>query len=330
MEKNNTDIAKKNNHLLPRMVIKRWQEQDGKIFIKEEDKIRYIKILDFSKEYYYSLGKIDDELENRICLFETYVGRLFKELNKANGRIHLSEKDMEILKLYVFLQSCRNDNTSPYIVQDESGFYQNNNYLFGVPLVYTQEEAVRMTSKICDEFDRLNKLDSNSKFSYNFHIFDPSGNNSRYCWGLHLVIVSNSDNQFLISETTSIIECTMDGDYLYAYVPISPKIGLILAKSKYFCDKEQIEKTKIRFGEKYCCPPDPYLSEALQDQKLVFNGTIENGGVTLNIVELSKDEIWKLNSVIYEDGHNILFSNKDSLNDSKQANPARRIELSWH
>ena len=322
-------LTKKNNHLLPRMVIKRWEEQNGKIYVKKDNKIRSVRKLDYSKEYYYSLGKVDDELENRISVFEGYVGKLLKQINEAGDTIELSEKDMEILKLYVVLQSCRNDNTSPFINEDESGFYQNNNYIYGVPLVSKQEDAVKLTSMICDEFERITKLDQKANYCYDYRIFMRGEINSFMCNGLHLVIVSNDENQFLVSETTAVIECTLDGDYLFTYAPVSPKIGLILAKSKYFYTKEDIEQTKKRLGTKYSGIPDPYLSEALEDSKLVFNGKVKEGNVKFDIVRLDDREILELNSIIYEDGKNILFCNEDSLNNAKQSNPARKVYLSY-
>lgn len=283
--------------------------------------------LDYSKEYYYSLGKVDDELENRISLFESYIGKILKQLNEAtNNEITLSEKDMEILKLYVVLQSCRNDNTSPYIIDDESGFYQNNRYLFGVPLVSTQDSAVKLTTLICDEFERIKKLDSSVGYSYDFRFLQGGTINSRICWGLHLVIVNNPELEFIVSETTAVIECTMDGDYLYTYVPVSPKTGLLLVKSKYYYTEELIEYTKARFGRKYGNGyPDPYLSDVIKDSKLIFNGIAKDGKVTLKLINLSKEEIYELNSVIYEDGHKILYSNEKSLEESKLHNPSRRV-----
>lgn len=322
-------ITKKNNHLLPRMVIKRWEEQDGKIYVKKDNKIRKVRPLDYSKKYYYSLGKVDDELENRISVFESYVANLLKQLNDADGKIEITEKDMEILKLYVILQSCRNDNTSPFIKEDESGFYQNNNYIIGVPFISTQEEAVKVTSLICNEFEKIKQLSQNEKYSYDYHVFKAEGINSALCFGQHLVIVSNGKNEFLVSETTAVIECTMDGDYLFTYVPVSPKIGLILAKSRYFYAKETIEKTRIRLGIKYSGTPDPYLSVVLRDSKLVFNGNVNEGKVTFDIIKLTKNEITSLNSVIYEDGNNILFSNETGLNNAKKCNQARRVFLSY-
>ncbi len=317
--------TKKNNHLLPRMVIKRWEEHNGKIYDKEKDQFRPVEQLDYSKEYYYSLGKVDDELENRISSFEAYIGIILKQLNEATDNVELSEKDMEILKLYVALQGCRNDNTSSYINYDESGIYQNNNYIFGLPLITTQDEAVGLTSLICDEFERIRKLDNKIKHNNDYQVMTFDGNHSIVNVGLHLVIVGNDSYGFLVSETTAVVECTMDGDYLFIYVPISPKIGLILAKSKYFYTKDNIENTKVRLGMKYGRCPDPYLFEVLDDKKLVFNGKIKDGKVTFKIVRLNEDEIVKLNNVIYEDGHLILFSNEDALNNAKIDNPSRKI-----
>lgn len=321
-------MVKTNNHLLPRMVIKRWEEHNGKIYDKIKNKIRKVGQLDYSEKYYYSLGKIDDTLENRISHFERYIGNLLKELDEAIDSIELSEKDMEILKLYVFLQSCRNNNTSPYILSDESGLYKNNEYIFGVPLVSTQESAVSITSRICDEFERINRLDKNAKYSYDYRFLTGGEINSPLLWGLHLVIVNNKNNAFLVSETTSIIECSIDNNFMFAYVPVSPKIGLILAKSKYFYDMNQIEYTKVLFGRKYGnYYPDPRLSEVICDKKLTFNGSILDGKVKIKFNELSKVEVYNLNSVIYEDGNNILFSSEEALKDSKLINPKRQIIL---
>lgn len=321
-------MVKRNNHLLPRMIIKRWEEHNGKIFEKDTQKIRNVNQLDYSEKYYYSLGKEDDMLENRISHFEGYVGNILKMLDEAVDSIELSEKDMEILKLYAFLQACRNDNTSPYIKNDESGIYRNNNYIFGVPLVSTQESAVTLTSRICDEFERIKNLDSHSKYTYDYRFMLLDGINSSLVWGLHLVIVNNKNNAFLVSETTAIIECSMDSDYMFTYVPVSPKIGLILAKSKYFYDLNQIEYTKVRFGRKYGnYYPDPRLSEVIEDNKLIFNGILNNGRVKITFCELSKYEIYNLNSVIYEDGTRILYSDETVLKESKNINFKREIVI---
>lgn len=316
------------NHLLPRMVIKRWEDEKARIFVKNAilPFSRPVHKYDYSEQYYYSLGKEDSELEDRISSFETYVGRLLKKLNNANGSIELLEKDMEILKLYVVLQSCRNESTSSYIKSDAFGIYQNNNYLFGVPLLSTQKEVIDYTKTICDEFERIKDEKNDADYSYEYRIIAPGKLNSYLCLGLHLVIVNNSSNGFIISDTTAVIECTMDSDYLYTYVPVSPKIGLLLVKSKYFWNLETIEYTKARFGDKYGNGnPDPWLSDAIQDSKLIYNGKTNNHLVTLSIVNLSKAETYHLNSVIYEDGNKILYSNDDSLKISKIPNPSRVV-----
>lgn len=312
---------KKYNHLLPRMIIKRWKECEGKIYNKNTEKTINVSKNNYAKKYYYSLGKKDDKLENRIANFESYVGNLLKKINKIESKcIEFSIKDMEILKLYVVLQSCRNDNTSPVILDDESGFYRNNDYLFGIPLIKTQEEAIEWTSIICDEFDGLKKLTDNE-------IIDQYKNGFLYkeklplnTIGQHLVIVNNNSNAFIVSEVTSIIECSIDNNYMLTYVPVSPKIGLILANSKYFFNSENIQNEKI----KKC---DEYLSMEIEDEKLVFNGDIFKSAIKINFVKLNEHEINCLNSIIFEDGNKILFSNEDFLNKAKERNKSRHISL---
>lgn len=149
--------------------------------------------------------------------------------------------------------------------------------------------------------------------------------------GLHLVIVKNNSNAFLISETTAIIECTMDSDFLFSYIPVSPNISLLLVKSKYFFNQENIEYTKVRFGKKYGYgSPDPYISEAINDSKLCFNAEIKNNHkVIINYVELTEEEVWFFNSIIFEDGVRILYSNQSALDKAKLRNHSRKITLGF-
>ena len=310
-------MTKRNNHLLPRLVIKRWENNNGLLFDKSTNRSRKIRHLDYSKEYYYSLGKVDDALENRISAFESYIGNILKELNIAKENFTISSFDACILKLYVILQSCRNENTSPVILSDESDIYQNNNYLVGVPLVTTQEEAVSITSKICDDFETLIRLkngeiinDKEISFNFNFALSF-----------LHLVIVSNPDKSFLVSDTTAIIECDIDGNYLYTYVPISPNKALILAKSEYFNDEETINQTKIRLGTGIL---DEYLSCIIDDYKLIDTAKQSGSELIFGIIELSKPEVQGLNSIIYEDGDKILFCNQEALEQAKTSLECRK------
>lgn len=316
-------MTKKNNHLLPRLVIKRWENNNGLLFDKSTNRSRKIRDWDYSKKYYYSLGKVDDVLENRIANFETYIGNILKELNIAKENFTISSFDACILKLYVILQSCRNENTSPVILSDESGIYQNNNYLFGVPLVSTQEEAVSTTSRICEDFETFVRMKKGDRTIDDKVVINFASDLSM----LHLVIVSNPDKSFLVSETTAIIECDIDGNYLYTYVPVSPNKALILAKSKYFNDEETINQTKIRLGTKFGLGiPDEYLSSIIDDYKLINTAKQSGSKLTFDTVELSKTEVQGLNSIIYEDGEKILFCNQEALEQAKASLECRKIK----
>ena len=138
---------------------------------------------------------------------------------------------------------------------------------------------------------------------------------------LHLVIVSNPDKSFLVSETTAIIECDIDGNFLYTYVPVSPNKALILAKSKYFNDEETINQTKIRLGTGI---PDEYLSCLIDDYKLINTAKQSGSELTFDIIELSKTEARVLNSIIYEDGDKILFCNQEALEQAKTSLECRK------
>ena len=132
------------------------------------------------------------------------------------------------------------------------------------------------------------------------------------------MIVSNSKDSFLVSETTAVMECDMDGNYLYTYVPVSPRKGLILAKSKYFQDDETIKQTKIRFGYKYGLGiPDEYLSLIIDDHKLINNVEQSGTSLTFKVIELSDEETKSLNSIIYQGGKKILYCNKETLEQAK-------------
>ena len=67
------------------------------------------------------------------------------------------------------------------------------------------------------------------------------------------------------------------------------------------------------------------MSEVISDEKLIFNGIVSKGNVKISFYELTEQEIYNLNSVIYADGKNILFSNEKALNDSKYTNYKREI-----
>lgn len=322
---------KKNNHLLPRLIIKNWQDKGGKIYSKNSKIHRKISSLDFSSKYYYSLGLKDDNLENRISKFETRIGYVIKKIKESPKAVLLTGKEIELLKLFCVLSACRQHNTSPVILDDESGMYSNNNYIFGVPLVKTQQEAVGITSEIIDEFERINALPNDSMFDNWSRIINSNTNNSFLALGQHLSIIKSSSNNIMVSDVCAIIECTMDSDYLYTYVPISPCLALLLVKSKYYQTREDFESTKERFGRKYGNGnKDPFISTIFQnDESALFNNSYRRKLLVTNVPsetdvprynfaflsihECDETLFEMLNSIVYEDGKKIVYCSENDL-----------------
>lgn len=145
------------NHLYPAFHIRKWAASGGQIYDKTKGESREINPQeDYSLKYYYSLGEENSELEDRISIFEARIGELIKEIDQAEGSIKLSGKEIELLKLYCILCGSRHQFTSEVITEDESGIYVSNNYLYGLHKVETQEEAVKLTKIIMDDFDKIN------------------------------------------------------------------------------------------------------------------------------------------------------------------------------
>lgn len=95
------------------------------------------------------------------------------------------------------------------------------------------------------------------------------GDASLALYGLHLSIIKSPENWFCISDRCAIIENTLDSDYLYTYVPVSPKTALLLVKTKYYLDLETYNYTRKRLAKKNGgLYPDPYLS-------VIFDSTAE-------------------------------------------------------
>jgi|SRR5690554_5433466 len=338
---------KANNHLLPRLIIKKWEKSDGRLYNKKTKRNRKIKYEDYSKKYYYSLGKVDDVLENRISVFENKIAPILAKVDDAEKVIRLTGKEVELLKLFCVLAACRQDNTSSLIKNDESGIYKDNNYIFGVPLIKTQEEAVGITGRIIDDFDRINALSDSSEFN-NWSRITTKSNNSFYTLGQHLVVLRNENNSNIISDICAVIECTMDSDYLFTYVPISPKTSLVLVKSKYYDNYEEYLFTLQRFGRKYGSGnPDPYISAIFEKREhILFNSyssvrsavhvnetyiKIKNyNNVVISIKDISLQEIRQFNSIFFEDGEKIVFTNEEELNFAKTIPlNSRNVILKW-
>lgn len=197
-------------------------------------------------------------------------------------------------------------------------------------MVKTQEEAIKTTNQIMDEFDMINKLPKDAKFS-NWSRFTGPSNNSFFCSGQHLAIFRNTKSTNMISDICAVIECTMDSDYLFTYVPVSPKTALVLVKSKYYDNLDEYLYTLGRFGKKYGNgDPDPFLSAIFEKMDyLLFNSYSsvksavhmeetyfkikEYEEVTVKIQELPLDIARQFNCIFAEDGEKILFTDESEL-----------------
>ena len=324
----------KHNHLYPKFHIRKWIDCNGQVYDKElnkENKCRGIVYKkDFTKDFYYSLGKVDNKLEKRLSTVETTIAPLIDKIDKAEESVLLSVKELELLKIYCVLCASRHENTCEVIKSDESDIYRSNNYLLGVHRNLTQTEAVDMTAHIVEEFDRIKKMPEDMKAFLGNPINMAIQPISLFTTGLHLTIVRSQEPILFISDRFCIIENTMDSDHLYTYIPISPKTALLLVKSKYYYDEKAFIATKKRFGEKYGNgEPDEYLSELFgaevdncedvlfcdyySQEKLVQHIKTESHVLYVKIHSLRKEYFRLFNSIYCEDGRTILFCDKGEL-----------------
>lgn len=325
------------NHLYPAFHIRKWAASGGQIYDKTKGESREIKPQeDYSLKYYYSLGEKNSELEDRISIFEARIGELIKEIDQAEESIKLSGKEIELLKLYCILCGSRHQFTSEVITEDESGIYVSNNYLYGLHRAKNQKEAIDITKSIMDDFDKINALDDNIYTWIDYTLISPEFIYSTLTVGLHIAIARAENPIICISNRFCIIENTLDSDFLYSYVPISPTTAIFLVKSKYYLDKETFEYTKRRFGKKYGNgAPDSYLSVILGDLegydyedklfcsysrmkscvhiKEVYLPQQKTNNALIKINHLSKEVFRQYNAIFCEDGDKILYCDKAEL-----------------
>ncbi|MDE5548870.1 MAG: DUF4238 domain-containing protein, partial [Clostridia bacterium] len=140
--------VKKNNHYYSRFHVMKWFDNGGKIYDKDTKTSRKIDLQkDFTIKYYYSESENapTNELEDRISVFESYIGEIIKKVDTSYDKVHLTGKEYEMLKLYCVLCANRHHFSTEVIKKDESGIYRNNNYIFGVQSVKTKEDSLIMT-----------------------------------------------------------------------------------------------------------------------------------------------------------------------------------------
>lgn len=331
------NMEKENNHLYPFLHIKKWVENHGKIYNKRAGKSHFVsRKKDFSSKFYYSLGEKNSVLEDRLEKIEGYISPLIAKIDEAEREIALSGKELELLKLYCVLAGSRHEFTCEVIKQDESGIYRSNQYLIGVHNANSQEEAVNVTTHIMDDFEKIIKMSNDMQSWIDSSPVDHKYLYSDYTVGLHLVIARAGQPIICVSDRFCIIENTMDSDFLYLYVPISPKTALLLVKSKYYFDELIYKETLCRFGKKYGNgEPDPYLSiifDNCQDEnyedklfcsygkvrscvhrnEFYFNRKIANM-VKIKVDNFPDDIFRQFNSIYCEDGEKILYCNENEL-----------------
>lgn len=321
-------MMKSNNHLYPAFHIRKWIGHNGMVYDKKEEVDKRIRTVDLQKDYssryYYSLGKKDDGLENRIASFECEIAPLIELIDNATELVNLTRKQLELLKLYCSLCASRHSNTCEVIKSDESGIYKSNNYLIGTHRIKTQKDAVGVTAMIVNEFERIKAIPKESN----------NDNNKQYLnaftFGLHLAIFRSETPMVMISDRFCILENTIDSDHLYSYIPISPRTALLLVKSKYYYDCDHFESTRIRFGNKYGLGiPDPYLSDllgaeaglyedrlfraAFKDELMTEPADDSCESLYVMIQHLPKEVFRLFNSIYCEDGEKILYCDREEL-----------------
>lgn len=327
------DSKKQNNHLYPVFHIRKWVDAGGQIYDKcsqKENKCRpvYYK-KDFSAKYYYSLGREDSTLEDRLSQFEHTIAPLIERIDSAEKSVHLTGKELELIKLYCLLCASRHANTCEVIKSDEANIYRSNDYVFGTHRNETQEDAVDMTTVLVEVYEKMmGKPDDMNAGVGNirFGVYSPT------IWtaGLHISVVRADTPVILISDRFCILENTIDSDHLYAYIPISPRTALLLVNGEYYFDAETLYETEERFGEKYGGgTPDEYLSELFGAEVGDYEDRLfceyysqsslekpiekESNSIYIRINDLPKEVFRLFNSIYCEDGEKILFCDKNEL-----------------
>lgn len=341
-----------NSHFIPNFHLKKWMHIGASIFDKAKEKsirltnassIRY-----FSQKFYYS-HENDDTLEKRLAKFEAFISHLIIKIDGAENAVTLTGKELYLLKLYCYLCACRQDNTTEVIKSDESGIYQSNHYLWGIPQIHGKDNIIQFTESIVAEFERV----INDKAFVSLEDFSPIINMTIFdnhirlnLKKLHLCIFRNDDSNIALSDVFAVIENTIDSDHLYTYIPVSPKTALFLVKTKYYITAERIFESRNRLAQNNGAYADPYLSVIFEHEELklvcsyylvrsavhvkeTYLPKTDFSNVTIQIRNLSNVIVDKLNSIMYEDCHYFVYKNTEQLEKSKISVPDRVITVNW-
>lgn len=331
-----------NNHFLPRFHIKKWVEQGGKLYNKNTNRTRKILHTDFSKKRYYSTDGTD-LLENRISKFENYISEIISLIDSRNESVDLTGKQLYLLKLYCAFCSYRHQFTSEVIKEDDFAMYRSNNYLWGVRRYTEMKDVLYITEEIIKVYEIVVQ-DLNFSHLESFTSVLPSkkmlsiGNPSLALYGLHLAIIRSDERWMCVSERCAIIENTLDSDYLFTYVPVSPTTALLLVKTKYYRDQKKYDESRERLALKNGgYKPDPYLSVIFgscanrnYDSSLFcsyykpfvksnvhvntyYSPNDDYSKVTVKIQSIPKSIIDNFNAIFYQDGNKIIHIAEEQI-----------------
>jgi hypothetical protein len=349
---NKKPISKNNHHFYPKLHLRKWEEEGATVLNKlTGKKITFNADIDkfFARKKYYSKDGKTDELENRISVFESYIGELIIRIDSSNFEIKLTGKELYLLRLYCLFCSYRHSFTSTVIKEDESGIHQNNNYLFGGNLISDKEDVIPSTERIISTFEKIYK-DKNFTYLENFERILNPAEPIYELYGCHLVIFRSESKNICVSDRCAIIETTIDGDYLYTYVPISPSSALAIVKSKYYKDFITYIETKKRFGKNYGSgSPDPYVSivfdSPINCENLLFcsyykpyipyvhiSPTLftkqDYSNNVVNILRIPDYQTDIFNSIFYDDGAKFVYLREEQIiNFNKVSRDFRKIIL---
>lgn len=327
-------LMKENNHYYPHFHIKNWLTKSGyMLYDKGINQARtYKKREDFAEKFYYSLGKEDCALEDKISEYEQYISKIIKKIIESKCKIELSLKEIELLKLYCVFTTSRQHFTTEVIKSDPSEIYKSNDYIIGTHRLSNPNEVVKICEEIYKNFEIIKNMDENEVIKALDN--NPFNSLSEFTYGLHLNIFKSNKNSFCISNICAIIENTMDSNHLFVYFPISPNRALILIKTKYYKDIFTYYKT-LKLMEKiyFATSPDKWISsifgEDTSSEKLLLpTYKFENNSWSIKIQALPHNIIEKFNSIFYEDGKLFLYVNAKDLKHAQNHQLAgREIEI---
>lgn len=329
------------NHYFPKYNLKYWKEIGSKLYdkkIKEDREFNPANNFYLYKFYYFN-GTA--EIEQRLGKIESYMSQILRKISDSisTASIELSEYEISFIQLFLFLQASRQLNTTEVIKIDESGMYKNNNYLFGIHNLKSNEQMEGNMYSLISALESFIKEETSEDLNFWLHIQAHS---------THLIIAKNNDSHICQSDVCCIIENDMDSNHMYTYFPQTPNIAFFLVKTKYFYREWHRIKYLNRNNDQvisailgdleiglFC----QYKKEGFSEQSASYFfpsepinfSKLRKKQIKLNFFELSNNIVDQYNKILFDDGQIFVHSQKveyvshlESMTD-----PCRKITLSW-